>query len=153
LPEGEQFVEINCDSLSQAGQIVERVLHSEITPVVLDLHNVTALQVVLGFAGARESVEWQVAQTRKLGAHPMAGLQYEEKFWRNEEAGKLRCLSVLPSKVTEVIASLGDVEFVARAGNGLIWYRGGPESPSPDLPVKLMQRIKDAYNPNHIVPA
>ena len=162
LPEAEKFVEINCDSLPRAATILERVLNSELTPVVLDLHNLTALQVVLGFAGTREEVDWQVAQTAELHGHVMSNLGYDAKFWADETAGALQRLSVLPSKITEAVGALGDVPFVARAGNGLIWYRGAAVAAVGDRGVgdnrahrarlQLMQRVKDAYDPKHLLP-
>src|SRR5207248_4275632 len=39
LPEVEQFVGARCDSLSAAAALLEAVRDSELTPVVLDLHN------------------------------------------------------------------------------------------------------------------
>ena len=50
------------------------------------------------------------------------------------------------------LATLGAAEFVARAGNGVIYYRGGPPSPKPDVPAALTQRIKDIFDPNHLFP-
>src|ERR1043166_1920874 len=38
-PEIERFVDANCDSARHADKILEAVLDSELTPVVLDLHN------------------------------------------------------------------------------------------------------------------
>jgi hypothetical protein len=58
---------------------------------------------------------------------------------------------VLPSKITEALSHIGGVPFVARAGNGVIYYRGGPEPPQQDLPVVLTRRIKDAYDPKHVL--
>src|ERR1700722_1729384 len=64
LPEAEQFVGATCKSLEDADRLIEAVLKSPITPTVLDLHQVstdTPLKLVLGFAGSREEVEWQIA--------------------------------------------------------------------------------------------
>ena len=59
--------------------------------------------------------------------------------------------SVLPSKTVGAIRRLGTVPFVARAGNGVIYYRGGPEPPKDELPVTLMQRVKSEFDPKHIL--
>src|SRR5882724_95326 len=42
LPELECFTEARCNSLKQAGELIEAVVKSELTPLVLDLHNVAA---------------------------------------------------------------------------------------------------------------
>ena len=61
-------------------------------------------------------------------------------------------MSVLPSEVTRTLSALGSVCFVARAGHGTIYYRGGPESPKADLPTRLLRRVKEAYDPKNILP-
>lgn len=156
-PEAEQFVQAQCESLAQAGSLVESVLESEITPTVLDLHNQpstldsrpSTLAVVVGFAGTREEVEWQRSRARELGISEPSNLEHEETFWADESA--VRRWSVLPSTAVEAIRQLGVVPFVARAGNGVIYYRGGPEPPKEELPVKLMHRVKGEFDPKHIL--
>ena len=91
-----------------------------------------------------------MAKARELGFHEPSNLDYEQSFWREE--GQPNRVSVLPSKTTEVIRRLGDVRFVARAGNGVIYYRGGPAPPRNDAPVKLTRRLKDAFDPKRILP-
>jgi len=39
LPELEKFVQAKCDSLEKADAFIEAVLNSELTPIVVDLHN------------------------------------------------------------------------------------------------------------------
>jgi FAD/FMN-containing dehydrogenase len=152
LPESEAVAGINCDSFAQAGQMIERIMHADLSPVVLDLHNMTALQLVVGFAGARANVDWQLARAQELHMHRLAGLNHPEAFWRDDAAGPLHKLSVLPSKLPDTLASLGGAEFLAGAGDGLVWYRGGPVPPPTVQPMKLLQRVKDAYDPKHILP-
>ena len=48
--------------------------------------------------------------------------------------------------------SLEAAQFVARAGNGVIYYRGGKAPPKAELPLALMRRIKDTYDPKHTLP-
>jgi FAD/FMN-containing dehydrogenase len=160
LPESEQFVQAGCESLEQAGRLIEAVVESGLTPVVLDLHNLSPLPprpaprltAVLGFAGTREEVAWQIDQARAAGFHSPADLEHEARFWAAGSVGAPRKLSVLPSKLSEAIVTLGDVSFIARAGNGVIYYRGGPEPPKAELPLKLMQRVKESYDPKHLLP-
>jgi len=146
LPECEQFVQKSCASLSEAGALLETIMDSPITPVVLDLRPPSVL--VLGFAGTREDVDWQWSRSRELGFSEPANLDFEKSFW-NAEAQKI---SVLPSRIIETIAALGAVPFVARAGNGVIYCRGAKEIPKPDWPVHLMRRVKAAFDPCGLLP-
>jgi FAD/FMN-containing dehydrogenase len=160
LPEAEQFVQARCESLDKADALIEAVVESDLAPVVLDLHNWPAASgarassffVVLGFAGTREEVDWQSAKARELYLSEPSNLDYEAAFWIEKAAPPLRNISVLPSRVTQTIRDLGDVPFIARAGNGVIYYRGGPNPPAEELPKQLMQRVKDTYDPKHILP-
>jgi glycolate oxidase FAD binding subunit len=155
LPESEKFVTITYNSLEEANKAIESILQSEMTPVVLDLYNLaanaTAFTVVLGFAGTREEVDWQMAKARELGFAQPATLDYEKEFGGGGPG--VRRVSVLPSRVIEAIRNLNGIPFVARAGNGIIYHRGAAPVQSPDPAVKnVMQRLKDAYDPNHIFP-
>jgi glycolate oxidase FAD binding subunit len=154
LPESEQFVVTICQSLEEADKLIEAVLRAEITPVILDLHslstNASAFTVVLGFAGTREEVEWQVANAKELGFTQSTTLDYEKEFWGG--VAGVRRLSVLPSKMIEAIRALSGVPFVARAGNGIIYCRSGAARRTEQLPKELLRRLKDAYDPNHIFP-
>jgi FAD/FMN-containing dehydrogenase len=47
---------------------------------------------------------------------------------------------------------LGQAPFVARAGNGVIYHREASKPPKGELPVKLMRRLKDAFDPKRILP-
>jgi FAD/FMN-containing dehydrogenase len=155
LPELEQFVQAQCESLEKAGQLIEAVIKSELTPTVLDLHKLSTsgvqlLTVVMGFAGTREEVEWQLAKAAELGFNEPASVDYEAKFWAGSTSSNR--MSVLPSTLVGVIRGLGDAPFVARAGNGIIYHRGTPVPRKDVLPLQLMRRVKDAYDPNHILP-
>ena len=160
LPEAEQFVQVRFASLDQASAALVAVVESELAPVVLDWHNAASTLgsppspsfLVLGFAGTREEVDWQVAKAGELNFRGPSSLEHEARFWSDPSAAELHRLSVLPSRVAPAIAGLGGVPFVARAGNGVIYYRGGPPPPKEELPMKLMQRVKDAYDPKHIFP-
>jgi len=160
LPEIEQFVQAGFQSPEKAAAFLDAVFESDLAPVVLDMHNLESriqnpesrITVVMGFAGAREDVEWQVARANDLGAKEPSNLEHEAAFWLHKSEDPLRHVSVPPSRVAEFVCDLGKVSFVARAGNGVIWHRGGPESPRDELPVKLMQRVKDTYDPKHTLP-
>jgi FAD/FMN-containing dehydrogenase len=156
LPEAEQAVSTYCESLEKANALIGAVLDSEMVPVVLDLHNISpesaspATCLVLGFAGTREEVAWQTTAARELGIREPCTFDYDNQFRVGPDVVQQR--SVLPSRTVETIRALGDARFVARAGNGVIYYRGGPAPPKTELPAKLTRRLKDAFDPKRILP-
>jgi FAD/FMN-containing dehydrogenase len=150
-PESELFIKRGSAQLDELAPLLQQVSQSPLTPVVLDLHGSQAGHTfVLGFAGAREDVEWQREQAKALGFTESGALDYDEAFRQTSEPFQMA--SVLPSKVIETLNSLDAQSYVARAGNGLIYLRGGRSQPRPELPVKLMRRIKETYDPKGILP-
>ena len=121
------------------------------TPVPLIGHP-AACSLILGLAGTREAVDWQLNKAAELGLSAPASLDYENGFWSAIQGGLVHHISVLPSRLTETLQGLGATQFVTRAGNGVIYYRGGMAPPKADLPRALMQRIKDTYDPKHTLP-
>lgn len=158
LPEVERFLEIRCDSPAKADALLQSILVSPLTPVVLDLHNLgpgdanvsDVFTLVVGFDGMKEDVEWQEAELRKLGAFVPSNLDHAWRFWSGADGA--RSSSVLPSRLAEFLRGLSDVPFVARAGDGIVEHRGGAEAPRGELPVGLMKRAKQAYDPKGILP-
>ncbi len=164
LPEAQQIVSASFDSLSRSALVLEAIHASELTPVVLDLHNPDRgplpdggrsddYWVVLGFEGAREDVAWQLNKAAELGLTTATTLDYEAAFWTKLEASPVHCLSTLPSRMTEALEGLGASEFVARAGNGVIYYRGGKAAAAPEWPKTLTTRVKEAYDSRNVFPA
>lgn len=153
LPEAEQFIAATCPLLADADKLIESILRSELTPVVLDLHKLSEaepLTLVLGFAGCREEVDWQLARAAEPGINQPVTLEHEENF-RADAAAPQR-ISVLPSKLISTLQGMS-APFVARAGNGVIYHRGASAAATLDAPVvELMRRLKDTYDPNHIFP-
>ena len=151
VPEVEQFVQAYCESLENAGMLLEGVVAANVTPVVLDLHNLRlhlpqrlpAFSLVLGFAGTRGAVE--------LGFKEPASLDYEKDF-RSGELPSPHRVSVLPSCLIETIRGLPNAPFVARAGNGVIYWRGEAIPPKNGRPIELTRRVKAAFDPKHILP-
>ena len=157
LPEAEEFVEQRCDSPAQAATLIESVIASELTPVVLDWHNLSTLNsprstVVVGFAGTRAEVDWQLGVARQLGLRAPSSLEHERRFWSGEFTAPVGHASVLPASVHEAVTQLGPVPFVARAGNGVVWHRGGRAPETPPAASALAQRVKAAYDPKNILP-
>jgi FAD/FMN-containing dehydrogenase len=167
LPEAEEFVQARCEALGPATILIEAVLESELVPAVLDLHNIAVRDfqtisaeanstgdcfVALGFAGTREEVEWQVAHAHDLGFSEPSNLDYETVFWKDGATPDLHRVSILPSRLIDTVGRLGGVPFVARAGSGILYYRGGPALSMPTNPTVLAGRLKDAFDPKHILP-
>ena len=154
LPESEKFVEAGCAGLEEADKLIETVLDSELTPVVLDLHNLAErghhLSLVVGFAGTDEEVEWQLSKAAELGFSQPSSLDYEKEM--GTENGSFHKVSVLPSKTVEVIRALKGAPFIARAGNGIIYHQGSRVISEPERPNKLAQRLKEEFDPKHILP-
>ena len=155
LPEEERFVACPFDNLEGVKSALTSLRDSELTPIVLDAYRgIDAgggqCSVVLGLAGTRKEVEWQLAIARGLGFKSSANLDYERQFWSGSEP--VNRLSVLPSGLMESITVLGLRPFIARAGNGVVYYRGERLSQKSDLPLTLSQRIKSAYDPKNILP-
>ncbi len=156
LPEQELILSAQFSSLSAAWSAIEAILESPVTPVVLDLHNLApdgtasdTLTALVAFAGTREEVEWQRALAggfQPLHVPPVHG----SAFW--SASGVIRTDSVLPSKLPEALSALGTTPFIARAANGVIHHRGVPQPRSAASPSTLAQRLKDTFDPHHILP-
>jgi FAD/FMN-containing dehydrogenase len=154
VPESERAVQARCGSLAEAGRLLSQVRESTLAPVLLDLHNLDgtgqALGLVLGFAGSVEAVEDQVERARAMGIAETTGLESQARFWSLGEPARM--MSVLPSRIVEVLAGLRADQFLAHAGNGMIHFRGGVEPPKPVLPWALLRRVKAAFDPDGRLP-
>jgi FAD/FMN-containing dehydrogenase len=148
MPEAEALVHRSLSSLSEVGALLDQVVESELNPVILDLHNVSPangassidrsmFHLVLGFAGAIEDVQYQTERAAALGINTPGSLDYEDRFWSADTATKTHKLSMLPSDLIKAISNLGAVKFVARAGNGIVYYRGGSALNRPTSDTKL----------------
>ena len=154
LPEAEHTVQQDCATLTEAGAVLERVLASELTPVVLDLHRpgkADASRLTLTFSGAREDVEAQLDSAVDLGFIMAGTLDYNAAFHASGLPKPQRA-SVLPSRLVPTLESLAPESFVARAGNGVIHYRGGSDAPRAELPNALLLGIKNTFDPKGILP-
>ncbi len=179
LPAAEAFVQARCETLDDAEKLIIGVLDSELTPVVFDAHNIVpvdgagsfalprplggregrgegashspSLRLVLGFAGSRAAVDWQIALACQLGFTSAARLDYEAAFHAPGQTAPHRA-AVLPSRLVETLRALGPAPFVARAANGVIHHRGAFNPAPPDLPGQLHRRVKQAFDPNRVFP-
>jgi FAD/FMN-containing dehydrogenase len=162
LPESEAFVQARCASLHDADKLIEAVLDSGLTPVVFDLHDLVpsarVSTIVLGFAGTREELQWQLSRAAELGFKEPSSLDYATAM--SDSAGSFQTISVLPSQIVDTLRALSSATFIARAGNGIIHYSGpraedravaGRAGSSAGV-LKLGQRLKDEFDPKHILP-
>jgi len=172
VPEMECFICQEARDLTAMKKVLRDVLDSELTPIVLDAHRFAPrrsadshvranpehvdsavrapVSIVCGLAGTREEVNWQLDKARALGFTTDTSLDYESEFW--SEPAPVNRISVLPSRITETIAELGERCFVARAGNGVIYFRGESLPQNNELPIALMDRIKNTYDPKNLLP-
>ena len=155
VAEKEEIVAITCPTFEKVSERIEAVLASELSPTVLDLHNVgessgQAVKLVIGIDGTREEVEWQRVKVGALGEAVPTNLDYDKQFGNNGVKGPVHRRSILPSRLTEVISTLRCEQFVARAGNGVVYYRGGTPPPKPEVPTALTRRLKDIFDPNYV---
>ena len=154
-PEAESFGEVRFQSLEDAERKLAGVMESSLTPVVLDLHNVPdagegkGFWGVIGFAGAREDVEEQIAEAALLGFSQQKDLGHELRFWNAAPAAEVQTISVLPSTLTARIRELAPEQFVARAASGVLHYLGAPP-PKEMLPAPILnERVKKAFDPDN----
>ena len=154
-PEAERFGQARLQSLQDAENKLAGVMDSNLTPVVLDLHNVPdagegqGLWAVIGFAGAREDVDEQIAEAALLGFSQPKDLGHEGRFWNAAPAGEVQTISMLPSTLTARLSELAPEYFVARAATGLIHYLGAP-APREPLPAPILnERVKKTFDPDN----
>lgn len=152
LPETESILHARFDSVGPVIALLEAVRESPLQPVVLDLVRATpgaTFDVVLGLAGTREEVEWQKNEASRLGVRETGSISYDSLFWSPQLPEPHR-LSVLPSRLADAVRNLGDIPFVARAGNGIVYHRGERPPPNDSAPESLLDRVKNTFDPNHI---
>jgi len=157
-PEAEVFLKKECASFDDAEKSLEQLWGSNLQPHVLDLYrlNEQPVNFVAGFAGARADVESQVKAARKLGLQAETNLDYDAKFRPTAHLTE----SVAPADTIHCLRSMSDCNFVARAGNGIIYvHHHHPENfkgrIGVDLasgPPALQTRIKNIFDPKGILP-
>jgi len=152
IPRQEVIVRADFSDARSALLAVESILTSELVPIVLDLYSeeFPECSVVLGIAGSEEEVEWQMALAKNRGFSPVTTLEYENQFWR--ATGKPKATSTLPSHLAEALLLIKPESFVARAGDGIIYYRGGTETRSVPPGNALDRRLKETFDPHDILP-
>jgi FAD/FMN-containing dehydrogenase len=150
LPESEVCLRAQVQLLREAETLLNQIVASKLRPMVMDLHNLSgAFEVVISLAGTTEDVDFQRPIARALGFTEETTFEYDSRF---SGKGSFQKISCLPSETICRIERSEAKEFVARAGNGVIYYRG-ENVPAPEpLPEKLLARVKAAYDPRNILP-
>jgi FAD/FMN-containing dehydrogenase len=154
-PEAERFGQARIQSFEQVEDVLAGVMDSNLNPVVLDLHNVPdageakGLFGVIGFAGAREDVDEQMAEAASLGFSKPTDLGHEGRFWNAAPAGEVQTISMLPSTLTTRLVQVRPEYFVARAATGILHYMGAKAAKElPGAPI-LNERVKKTFDPEN----
>jgi FAD/FMN-containing dehydrogenase len=151
LPETEVIIESNFNSIDELAAAVQAVRRMAIEPVVFDSHNLVGnFALVLAFAGAREDVEYQVNLMRELGFTETTGIEYDRAFWKNSPTA--RRASILPAETVNFLARITPSPYLARVGNGIVYYSGPQLEQGNKAPLELMRRVKQSYDPKGIFP-
>ena len=149
----ERFLECPTNSLTETASLLDALDAAPVTPTVIDLHGqADRPMLVVGFAGTVREVEWQTSELCKLASFSPANLDHDAQFRLHADSASMQVESVLPSKVADTLKALGQQPMVARAGNGIIYHRGDRVTPPQTLPLDLMRRLKDAYDPRQLFP-
>lgn len=152
LPEAEAHLAKRFDALGQAEECLGHIWNSDLQPNVLDLHRMDdgPLTMVVSVAGPSADVTAQSDQLMALGFEAGATLDYDAKYRSRTNTSK----SVAPGKLIGTLGQLSETDFVARAGNGLIYFEGessGGEERSAEL-VELELRLKREFDPENKMP-
>ena len=157
-PEAEVFLKKECTSLDDAEQLLEQLWQSDLQPHVLDLHRLgeQPVNVVAGFTGARADVEAQTKAASELGLRAESNLDYDAAFRPTAHATE----SVAPANTINCLRSMTDCDFVARAGNGVVYlrhhhpekFKGGIGDDLVFDPAALQTRIKNTFDPEGVLP-
>lgn len=152
LPEAEAHLAKRFDALGQAEECLGHIWNSDLQPNVLDLHRMDdgPLTMVVSVAGPSADVTAQSDELMALGFEAGATLDYDAEYRSRTNTWK----SVAPGKLIGTLGQLPETDFVARAGNGLIYFEGessGAEERSAEL-VELELRLKQEFDPENKMP-
>jgi FAD/FMN-containing dehydrogenase len=148
-PEKEVFLRKQLSSLEDADEMIGAVWNSNLSPSVLDLHQIDGrpLTLMLGLSGIAADVDKQAELARSFGLNVEAELEYDKVIC----AGNISTLSILPSRLIQHLKDLAPPSFVARAGNGII-YVPCSDKPLTRKPSALEKRIKESFDANGMFP-
>jgi len=148
-PGKEVFLSKQLSSLEDADEMIGVVWNSNLSPSVLDLHQIDGgpLTLILGLSGIAADVEKQAELAHSFGLNVEAELEYDKVIC----AGNISTLSIPPGRLIQHLKDLAPPSFVARAGNGII-YMPCSDKPLTRKPSALEKRIKESFDANGIFP-
>ncbi|MDB6038715.1 MAG: linked oxidase domain protein [Verrucomicrobiales bacterium] len=153
MPELEEFAAATFESVEEAGPVIDRFAENKIWPSNLDIYRLEGLggvRLLAGFTGAREDVEAHIKKATNFGLAEKGSIEEQNLFWEKDTA-RQKC-SVLPSVLLTTVEQIKPDTFLARAGNGILYHRGGENHLRSTQAPELMKRLKDAYDPYGILP-
>lgn len=145
LPEKEEFFTANIDDFGTAKQLLQELMMGPLNFHVLDIHTMGpgGLSVAVGFHGSPKEVDWQSVQLPSSTEWEPADLRYSDEFFGRNQTANIMRSSVVPSKLLDTLEALSETQFVARAGNGVI-YRVGKNLARAEVSL-VENRIKDLF--------
>jgi hypothetical protein len=156
-PEAEAFFTCGTQDFAGLENLRAKVRTAQLNPAIFDVHcrPGNLLVVHLGFDGAQEDVDQQEQVAAQLGFAKCLPTGYWSELWLKDLSRPVK-RSVLPSKTVQTLAELAasspDFEGVAHLQNGIIYCRNGPQPSAPEIPVGLMIRTKEVFDPSAIFP-
>ena len=153
LPEAEMHLAKRFESLGQAEACLEHIWDSTLQPIVLDLHRIDGsdLTMVVSFAGPSADVTFQSEELIAMGFEDGVSLDYDARFRSKKHTWK----SIAPGNLINSLSQLPRSNFVARAGNGLIYHDGEPCVGEEDSSLELNgleRRLKQEFDPENKLP-
>lgn len=152
IPAHEAWLASGFVSATDARILTDEILESPVVPIVLDwTGNSEGVQVLVGFSGSKQQVEWQLDQLSGGAWKQADAPSYDAAYFGG--AGDWRSRrSVLPSRLSEIVDGLAGQEFIVRAGNGLLWSPtfGGPVQREES--IELGNRLKQTFDPLGLLP-
>lgn len=150
LPELEVILAATFDHIAPMTAAARAIIDSPVEPILLDGHNLhEKFTLVLGIAGAREDVDYQLGIVRAIAGFAESNTIHSDEFAR--AVRRPARISVRPSEITGALQKLDRRPFVARLGNGVVYYEGEVEE-RPLSNALLMKRVKHTYDPAGIFP-
>ena len=147
MPIAEQKVTTSCSckSLMESSSRIKAIWDSLIQPSVLDLIRENGeIQLILGISGSKPDVAAQMKSAKNIGDFKPAELTYESRLRKRMP----KVISVTPEQLIPALDKLGEVDFVSRAGNGIIYIEG---TPSTLIRSPVEKRVKAQFDPKGIL--
>jgi len=135
-----------CKSLEEASGKIDSIWNSPMQPSVLDLiREKGKIYLALIFNGAKADVESQLQCAKSIGSFVPGESSYENRLRKRLR----KTISVLPDQLIPTLSKLKDVDFVSRAGNGIIYVEGEPLLHARS---EIEKRVKSQFDPKGILP-